>query len=291
MSKVKSGRAFEYGMALEIANMIQATLVNDKPMKVAFHYFNHCDDVEKGKISRASKQIALFLTRQEERLAQHKCKIRIQSDMEGARGDVRDIIVDCPDGEVGISAKNRHHAVKHSRLSDKIDFGKLWSGNTSSNEYYHKITPIFSELRRRQKSGQLWRDIEDKSDRFYIPILHAFDKELNRLCNSNESAAKNILQYLLGKYDFYKVAKINGKVVILSFNLYGSLKWGSKIPLPSSLIDTKMKGNTTLTVTFDKGWQLSFRIHNASSKIEPSLKFDIQIVGLPYALTRHETDY
>ena len=92
MSNVKSGRAFEYGMALEIANMIQATLVNDNRMKVAFRYFNKCDDIEKGKISRASQQIALFLSGKDERLVPQKCKIRIQSDMEGARGDVRDII-------------------------------------------------------------------------------------------------------------------------------------------------------------------------------------------------------
>ena len=42
---------------------------------------------------------------------------------------------------------------------------------------------------------------------------------------------------------------------------------------------------------FDKGWQLSFRIHSASSRVESSLKFDVQIVGLPFTLTRHETDY
>lgn len=31
----------------------------------------------------------------------------------------------------------------------------------------------------------------------------------------------------------------------------------------------------------DGGWQLDFRIHNASTKVESSLKFDIQIVGMP----------
>ena len=291
MSNVQSGRAFEYGMALEIANQIQADLINDQAMEVARGSFQSCNNTEQDKITRASQQIALFLSGHDLRLEQHKCKIRIQSDMAGAKGDVRDIIIECPNGEIGISAKNRHHAVKHSRLSERIDFGELWSGHRSSEEYYREITPVFRKLRSRQKSGQLWRDIEDKEDRFYIPILNAFDKELNRLCNSSENVAKKILQYLLGKYDFYKIAKINGKVVIQSFNLYGSLKWGSKIPLPSSLIDTKMKEKTTLIVTLDKGWQLSFRIHNASSKIEPSLKFDIQIVGLPYALTKHETDY
>ena len=32
---------------------------------------------------------------------------------------------------------------------------------------------------------------------------------------------------------------------------------------------------------FDNGWQFSFRIHNASTFVEPSLKFDIQLIGIP----------
>ena len=31
----------------------------------------------------------------------------------------------------------------------------------------------------------------------------------------------------------------------------------------------------------NNGWQLSFRIHNAKTEVEPSLKFDIQFIGMP----------
>jgi len=31
----------------------------------------------------------------------------------------------------------------------------------------------------------------------------------------------------------------------------------------------------------DNGWAISFRIHSASTIVEPSLKFDIQLVGQP----------
>ena len=41
---------------------------------------------------------------------------------------------------------------------------------------------------------------------------------------------------------------------------------------------------TTLFVTLSEGWQISFRIHNASSRIEPSLKFDINLVSAPHTL-------
>ena len=292
MSNVQSGRAFEYGMALEIAQWIQAELSMDRSMQVAYDYFNACDSIEQSKITNASKQIASFLAARDTRLAHHKCKIRIQSDMHGAKGDVRDIIIETPSGEVGISAKNRHHAVKHSRLSERIDFGKQWMGQESSSDYYREISPIFRELRSRREQRQLWRDIPDKKDRFYLPILHAFDRELNRLYESDDAKiAKKLLHYLLGEHDYYKIAKINGRVSIQSFNIDGSLQWGARLPLPGTLINTDIKNKTTLMVVFDKGWQLSFRIHSASSRVEPSLKFDIQIIGLPFVLTRHETDY
>ena len=47
----------------------------------------------------------------------------------------------------------------------------------------------------------------------------------------------------------------------------------------------------TLVMTFDQGWQISFRIHSASTMIEPSLEFDINLVGLPTAMSRHVIDY
>ena len=33
---------------------------------------------------------------------------------------------------------------------------------------------------------------------------------------------------------------------------------------------------------FDNGWQFSFRVHNAEKHVTPSLKFDIQIEGMPW---------
>ncbi|MEG2575602.1 MAG: HaeIII family restriction endonuclease [Christensenella sp.] len=34
----------------------------------------------------------------------------------------------------------------------------------------------------------------------------------------------------------------------------------------------------------DGGWQFSFRIHNAATLVEPSLKFDVQIIGMPVTI-------
>lgn len=38
-------------------------------------------------------------------------------------------------------------------------------------------------------------------------------------------------------------------------------------------------------MVMDNGWQISFRIHNALSRLEPSLKFDIQLIDIPQSVT------
>ena len=100
--------------------------------------------------------------------------------------------------------------------------------------------------------------------------------------------------------DFYKVIKGNKKVEIQAYNLSGTLnlpfeniKPKARIPklkLPSRLIEIVYQDNstTTLLVSLNEGWQISFRIHNASSRVEPSLKFDINLVSAPHTLfTNH----
>jgi hypothetical protein len=135
----------------------------------------------------------------------------------------------------------------------------------------------------------------------YVPILDAFRKELLKLDKENPGiVAQRLVEYLVGTQDFYKVIKGKNKVEIQAYNLHGSLnlpfetvKPKIKIPklkLPNRLIEIVYQDNsqTTLMVSLTEGWQISFRIHNASSRIEPSLKFDINLVSAPHTLfTNH----
>ena len=53
--------------------------------------------------------------------------------------------------------------------------------------------------------------------------------------------------------------------------------------LPTKIVsfDFKTDSTTTVELYLDGGWQFSFRIHNASTKVETSLKFDIEIMKDP----------
>ncbi len=46
-------------------------------------------------------------------------------------------------------------------------------------------------------------------------------------------------------------------------------------------IGFKPGSDNTIEVVCDEGWQISMRIESASSKVEPSLKFDVNLISLP----------
>ena len=111
--------------------------------------------------------------------------------------------------------------------------------------------------------------------------------------------ASNLVAYLVGNRDFYKVVKGKNKVEIHAYNINGSLnlpfkdiqpKYKTpKVPLPNEILDIDFKtdSDTTAVVTMDNDWALSFRIHNASSRLESSLKFDITLLKSPKKLFKN----
>lgn len=54
-----------------------------------------------------------------------------------------------------------------------------------------------------------------------------------------------------------------------------------KMPTQFYHIGFKPNSDNTVEVVCDEGWQISKRIHNASSRVEPSLKFDVQLISFP----------
>jgi len=285
MKQTISGKAFEFAIATQISQLLRADILKTSALEVAENAFLEHSEKQKEDFSNAAYEAVSCLIAHDNRF--EDCKvIRLQKDSSGQIGDVRDIILEINKGEIGISAKNNHRAIKHSRLSDKIDFGKKWADYPCSSHYMKKIQPIFSELRELKKKKILFSNLKGKEQKFYLPVLLAFEEEFKRLCEDyRDRFVKRVFQYLLGKYDFYKVVNDskNKQVYIQSVNINGSLKWGKswKIPTKIDMIKRKEESNNTTLIFFSGGYQLSFRIHNASSKVEPSLKFDINFTALP----------
>lgn len=309
-----NGKAFEYALLFEfyerLNKITSVSITENEPYQNAKGCFDSFAEVEQDTFRITASAAINFLIDIEPRLSNGINKddilvLEIVSDQAGQTGDVRDVLIirSLQKWEIGISAKNNHRAVKHSRLSLNIDFGEKWLGVPCSQNYLDEIRPIFdmlANLKAADKSTK-WTSIENMHQVVYIPILDAFRKELLSLDKENpDIVAENLVQYLIGNEDFYKVIKGNKKVEIQAYNLSGtlnlpfeSIKPKARIPklkLPSRLIEIVYQDNstTTLLVSLNEGWQISFRIHNASSRVEPSLKFDINLVSAPHTLfTNH----
>lgn len=221
----------------------------------------------------------------------------IQPDTQGEEGDVRDILIVRRNihWEIGLSLKHNHFAVKHSRLAKSLNFGARWYGVPCSNNYWRDIAPIFSYLEEAKNRHLKWRDLPDKENDVYIPLLNAFLNEVIRASEAHKEVPRRMVEYLLGEYDFYKVVSVDAHRLtqILTFNLRGTLNQPSRkerpktrIPvsnLPTRIVSMGFKpgSNNTVELYMDGGWQFSFRIHNAATLVETSLKFDVQIIGMP----------
>lgn len=306
-----NGKAFEYALLNEFLERLKVvtsvTVIENEPFKTAHKCFVSFDKKEQSNYKLVASFAVNFLLDIEPRLANginenDVLQLEIVADKAGQTGDVRDVLAirSLQKWEIGISAKNNHRAVKHSRLSNDIDFGQKWLGIPCSVDYFEEINPVFNnlaKLRTASKSTQKWDTLGDYHTFVYVPVLDAFRTELLRLDKENPGiVAERLVKYLIGNQDFYKVIKGKNRVEIQAYNLHGTLNLPfenikpkakiQRLKLPNRLIEVVYQDNsqTTLLVTLNEGWQISFRIHNASSRIEPSLKFDINLVSAPHSL-------
>ena len=309
--QTSNGKAFEYACVIALHEQLekgQKIIIEDSPqMKTAQKLYGQISEDMKPSLDAAARAAVKIIKRLEPQLVEANGNeplfLSLQADAAGIKGDVRDVLcIRKQNGwELGLSCKHNHHAVKHSRLSDTIDFGQEWLGVPCSKEYFEKIIPVFMELRRiRDKSKEtgtpaLWNDMDEKAERYYIPILQAFMEELAKIDSENENIPEKLVRYLLGRYDFYKVITDdkNKTTRVEAMNIEGtlnqssgSLKSVTKIPtlkMPTQFyhIGFKPGSNNTIEVVCDAGWQISMRIHSASSMVEPSLKFDVNLNSLP----------
>jgi hypothetical protein len=304
--QTEMGKAFEYACLKALFESLKTTqevVIEETPaVHVAKKFYDETPVDEAGRMDFAAFAAVRVIARIEPQLEYPRENIplflNIQEDARGIAGDVRDVL--CMrrqnNWEIGFSCKHNHFAVKHSRLSNTIDFGEQWFGKHCSPQYFNEIEPLFAELTLLKAQGILWRELENKEARFYIPLLNAFVSELSRLDTLYPiEIPPSLITYLLGRNDFYKViAKDSNRTTeIQAYNIFGSLNKPagerrplSKIPqvkLPNRIFDISFKPNSsnTIIVTCDQGWAVSLRIHNASSKVEPSLKFDVNLVGTP----------
>jgi hypothetical protein len=305
---MRNGKAYEYACVLafqsEISPIRDVMVIENTSLEVARISWNTMSEGKKDELLISATAGIQALIKMEPRIVEDgndSLELSLQADNEGRDGDVRDVLIirKSIDWEIGLSVKHNHYAIKHSRLSGKLDFGQKWLGMPCSENYFSEIEPYFTELKHLRQQGVMWRDVSDKAESFYVPILAAFMRELkSKYSEHGSTVVEAMAEYLLGKKDYYKLISNKSKrsTRLISFNLNGTLNQpGAKtnpeimipsVELPRRIFNLAMKpgSNNTIELNMDNGWEMSLRIHSASSKVESSLKFDVQFTGMPTTL-------
>ena len=304
------GKAYEYASVIALIEIVEPIrpieVVENSSLVIARNrYLNDITESQRSDMLTSAKAGINTIIKMEPKIIEDgidTITVSIQSDDVAKLGDVRDVLIIRRDikWEIGVSVKHNHEALKHSRLSTKLDFGKSWYGIPSSKQYFDEISLIFAELQTLKVKGVKWSELPSKEQSVYVPILNAFMGELQRTFDANgDDVTAGLIKYLLGSNgnDFYKLIHYNNHTTrVIPFNLYGTLNQSSSVKdpdnlipdmeLPTRIIELALKDSsrTTVHLTMNNGWAISFRIHNASTIVEPSLKFDIKLIGQPSSL-------
>src|SRR3989338_774401 len=324
VSNVIHGKAFEYACLVGIAGVINGSgrnIVCIVQEDGAYHNAKRCFealplDSHRGELLHAGEKIAEKLKSLEPRLTfsvkdlSDEVFLSIHPDACGIAGDVRDVLAAKIQAasrqkgwQIGISCKHNHAAVRHQRISPNIDIGVEWFGFPSDENYWKDIRSVFLKVSQYRVNSRisLWRNIPNKPQEIYYPAMVAVRGLFDRIYRANSAGfCSNLLHYLIGREDFYKVI-LNRKerqVQIEAFNFNKTLNQPAggqrpliqikrlKFPTQLNRVYFKKDSKNTLLIEMNEGWQISMRVHNASSRLEQSLKLDVQLVGVPRDLYR-----
>lgn len=308
-SHTTNGKAFEYACLSSLLDHAKALGKNvsieaNKAFKTAEKAFMAVDETAKTEMKAAANTAVKLIVPLEPRLMGEEglLVLAIAADAAaiGVDGDVRDVLCirsgSSTEWTIGISCKHNHEGLRHPRITEGKDFGADWIGVHCSKEFMDEITPITDSLIENGENGTQWSQIEEKWDRYYVPILSAYLKEIQRMCKNDSTVPEKLLSYFFGANDFYKVImKSNARTTTVEgFNMHGTLnnpcgktKAMTKVPvikMPTRLLDATFKEGTktTIILTFDGGWSISMRLHNKDRVAKPtSLAWEVYLEGLP----------
>ena len=203
-----NGKAFEYTVAQALSEALEVPIIESSEFQNTKNCFDKVSPKLQNRFPIASTlAIQHIVEKESKNIAKNEPKgIWIASDSNGQKGDVRDVVVQSDDSELGISCKTNHDDFKHSRLSGTANFVQKWGLDPlgCSDEYWTAVRPLFAELKNiRNNSGAkaLWSDQVDVPNRFYWKVLDAFEAELLRLtapdAPRSAEVTKSLISYII----------------------------------------------------------------------------------------------
>ena len=313
------GKALEYAVAAALLDALntrgaQAALTDSDAARTAHHRYDALADEARAKYDLGARAGVRLLARLEPVLQStaqaDRFALRIQADVQGEAGDVRDVVVESARGwSLGVSVKHNNDVAKNPRLARTLDFCQHWTNHTCDANYFDAIAPVFTELERQADIGAHWSALnlteQEKAARFYRPVMLALAAQLERLARQHADAPAALVAYFLGRQDFYKliVSMPTRTTTVQAFSFAGTLGQTPNVnqqnaavnrptvqitrlslPIKLQAVAFKPHSDNTIILTFDRDWAFSLRLHNASAYVESSLKLDVRMTRAPPGL-------
>ena len=146
------GRAYEYACIISLENEIKnlgknVKILKDNGFETLQKTWQFINENEQNIYMQSAMAMCEAIFDREPNILDSDDEIILSSvsDEAGKQGDVRDILIQRKNISwiIGLSVKHNHFAVKHSRLSKKLDFGEKWYQIPCSDSYKQDIKPIF----------------------------------------------------------------------------------------------------------------------------------------------------
>ena len=276
--QVEMGYAWEGALVLVLEERLAVVAVDDEPSRKVRAAFDALDEPGCGKMRHAAGCAVDELLVLDRRLHE-ATHLKVVPTSTGRHGSPVDIEVHTRRGVVGLSGKHNSDEVKAPRLSATNDWGKVWSGFPVSDRYWQDMAAPFAYLARAKQEGKTFPGLGARKDRVYLCVLCAFEDEVRRLEQEHDGQFVEALwRFVVGTHDHWKVECVEGHVLIQAVNPNGGLPGaGWRAPVK---IEMQRDGNNVLMMRMDE-WLLKWRLHNASTRVEPSLKFSVTLEGMP----------
>lgn len=278
------GRALEYRIATEIKDIAASLGAEYKESPRAAHdnmrdqqHFHELDPILEADFGKCAAIFRAWLLRQPFMAGATKIALDRLPDSRGVRGDVTDIRLGItgelpPAKAINLSIKHHHDALKHPRVPRLPVQCGITDGATIA-EHKQRHDAIWREFEGGAKKlvagAKLFRELKavDKSfvdNNIYLPINSLVKGFLTSKAN-DELHAAHFFEFLVGDAAFrtggyYVIKNEPARVVIKHFV-------GIQKPTGFSISDSRPN---TFVVHFDNGWDISFRLHTASSRIYTS---------------------
>ncbi len=195
-------------------------------------------------------------------------------DFAARKGDITDIRLIQNEKIINLSIKHNHKAVKHQRprsIAQWCGYEKKSPPDRAFRASYKQVANLFLEKALALKADAItFKEIKDIQKDFiekelYEEVCLIVKDFITTYCNTEKHVAF-LFNFLIGKHDYYKVIVKRDAVEILDF---------VDIPVPKTVV-ASIKDVKYVHLHFSNDWEITMRVHTASSKLGDSLKFDSQ---------------